>query len=80
MALGNVQDTEATYLLDKNNNKFTAYMHEIAEPELIVQAGETKNIKIKYFNEYSSTRQITNLVIPRAELGQYNFVEFKFSI
>ena len=71
IALGDVKNTEASYLLDKNNLKYNAYIHEIPQVQLVLSEKQTKNIKMKYFNQYSSTRKINSIVFPRIILD-YN--------
>ena len=78
--LGNIQDEEnVSYLLDKNNLKYQAYVHELSEPQIEVLGKQIKTIKIKYFSEYRSTKQIKALVFPKVYLKYelYNNFENK---
>ena len=68
IALGNIQDLEASYLTDSNGLKYRAYMSELSQAQITCPLEDTKTIKIKYNNQYSSSRKITNLVFPRAIL------------
>lgn len=73
--LGNIQnDEKVSYLIDKNNYKFNAYVHELAQPQLEVFGKQTKNVSIKYFNEYGSTKVIKSIVFPEIYL---NYEEYK---
>ena len=67
--LGDVNNLEATYLKDENGLMYKGRMNEIAQSELIVNANETKTIRINYFNEFSSTRKIKNLIFPLVVIG-----------
>ena len=73
--LGNIQDDEnVSYLIDKNNLKFNAYVYELAQPQLEVFGNQNKQVTIKYFNEHGSTKVIKSLVFPRIYL---NYEEYK---
>ena len=61
IALGDIDDLEATYLSDKNNLKYNAYMNEMTQNKLVVEPQQSTTLKIKYFNQYSSTREIKKL-------------------
>lgn len=89
IALGDQQNLEATYLLDKNEMKYNGVMTELSQAQLIVPSKSMKKIKIKYFNRYSSTRKITNLIFPKIiynynrykEVEDYNnYIAIKFDL
>jgi len=63
---------EAMYLEDKNNTKYTAYIHELSEAELKLIPGETKNVSIKYYNKHGSSKKIENIIFSKIILN-YNF-------
>ena len=78
--LGNIQDEEnVSYLVDKNNLKYNAYVHELSDTQMEVLGTQTKRITIKYFSEYSSTKQLKSLVFPKVYLNYelYNNFENK---
>lgn len=71
--LANVDDYEnVSYLLDKNNIKYDAIATELSEAQLTVLAKQTKNIQIKYYNSFSSTKIIKGLAFPKICLD-YDF-------
>lgn len=74
IALLDIQNLDSTYLLDDNNLKYRAYLHELSQAQVIVNTGETKKIKIKYYNEYSSSRSIKSLIFDQVILN-YNEAE-----
>ena len=67
--LGRVNDVEnVSYLIDKNELKYNAYVHEIPQTLLEILGKQEKIIQIKYFTEYSSSRKIKRLVFPKIYL------------
>lgn len=42
------KNTKSTYLIDNNNNEFEAFLYENNENDLLVNANETKKVKIKF--------------------------------
>ena len=78
--LGNIQDEEnVSYLVDKNNLKYNAYVHELSESQMEILEKQVKNITIKYFSEYSSVKRIESLVFPKINLNYelYKYLENK---
>ena len=65
IAIADVEDENSTYLLDKSNLKYPAYLNEYSQEQLNVDANKSKKIKIKYFNTFNSTREITNFVLQK---------------
>lgn len=78
--LGDIQDDEnVSYLVDKNDLKYNAYVHELSYPQMEILGKQIKNITIKYFSEYSSTKILKSLVFPKIYLNYelYNNFENK---
>ena len=65
--------TDNMYIQDENGNQYTAYIHELSEAQLTVTPGETKEVTIKYYSRYGSTKNITQVVFNRIILN-YNEV------
>ena len=63
-------------MIDKNNLKFNAYVHELSQPQLEVYGRQTKNVTIKYFNEYGSTKVIKSLVFPKIYLNYEDYKKY----
>lgn len=63
--------TDNMYVEDENGNQYTAYIHELSEAQLTVTPGETKEVTIKYYSRYGSTKNITQVVFSRIILN-YN--------
>lgn len=69
--LDDKNDTNNMYLEDENGNQYTAYIHELSEEQLTITPRETKEITIKYYNKYGSTKNIKNIVFNKIILN-YN--------
>ena len=50
------------YIQDKNGNQYNSYLHELSEEQLTITPGETKEISIKYYSKYGSTKEIDKIV------------------
>ena len=57
-------------------NTYTAYIHELSDAELMITPGETKEITIKYYNKYGTTKNIKNIVFNKIILN-YNTNEVR---
>ena len=56
------RNSKSTYLLGDNDVKYTAYMNEVARNDLVVNAKQSKTIKIKFNKMYNPDRVITSIV------------------
>lgn len=65
--------TDNMYITDSNGNQYTAYIHELSEAQLTITPGETKEVTIKYYSRYGSTKNITQVVFNKIILN-YNEV------
>ena len=73
--IGKIEDEEnVSYLVDKNKIKYKAVVSELSEADLLVYEKQTKTIQIKYYNQFSSTRSIRELVFPNIYLN-YQYYE-----
>lgn len=66
-------DTNNTYIQDENENQYNAYIQELSEAQLTVTPGETKELTIKYYNRYGTTKKISKIVFNKVILN-YNEV------
>lgn len=62
-------NVESMYIRDDNGNHYPAYTHEINSAELEVSPRETKEITIKYYSKYGSSKDINRLVFSRMILN-----------
>ena len=67
-------DTKTTYLQNGKGAKFYAFTNEIIDNEFIVRKEKTKNIKIKFSNNFSTNVKIKSLVFSNLILN-YNEYE-----
>lgn len=71
--IDNLKDIDSMYLTDKNNIKYSAYTHEISLSELLINARETREVKIKYYNKYGSEKIINNIVFSKVIVDYYSY-------
>lgn len=76
-------NVKSLYLLDSKEMQYSSYNHELAEPMLTVVSGQTKEVTIKFYSSYVSTKKIEYIVF--SDLLLYNGqlaekIEFKASI
>ena len=67
--LDDKSSTDNMYIEDENGNQYTAYIHELSEAQLTITPGETKEITIKYYSRYGSTKNITQVVFNKIILN-----------
>lgn len=70
-------DTKSVYLLDKNNMKYYFYNNEINTNKLVIQSQFTNNLKIKFNNSYSSSRNINYMVFSKLVLNYEEYLKIK---
>ncbi len=83
MQLDNVSNTKTLYLEDSKGNKYSYYNHELTTPILTIQSGQTKEITIKFYSTYVSTKNIENIVFSNIILknGQLSeIMEFRADV
>ena len=67
--LGKAEEEDTiSYLIDKNNLHYNAVINELTEAQLTIFRKQTKNLQIKYYNPYGTTKQIIGLVFPKIHL------------
>ncbi len=67
--LDNKLDINSMYIEDANNIQYPAYTHEISEAELVVTPGTTKDVTIKYYNKFISTKEIRKIGFSNIQLN-----------
>ena len=75
MQLDNISNTESLYIEDSKGVKYPYYNHELTTPMITVSAGQTKEITIKFYSSYVSTKKIERIVFSKimlknGELGE----------
>lgn len=62
--LGDISETEFSYLTDKKDFKYNANINLLAEADVKCVSNFTKTVQIMYLNQYSSDREIKSLTFP----------------
>lgn len=62
-------DVESMYIKDDNGKHYPAYTHEINSASLEISPRETKELTIKYYSKYGSSKDISKLVFSRMILN-----------
>lgn len=62
ITLANRNYANSTHLLDANDIEYNYYSQELTDAELTFTQNETKEITIKYYNQYSSEKEIERIV------------------
>ena len=60
--LDDVNNAKTLYLEDSKGIKYSYYNHELTEQELTIAAGQTKEVTIKFYSSYVSTKEIRYIV------------------
>lgn len=70
-------DTKTTYLQNSKGAKFYAFTNEVISNEFIVRKNNTKNIKIKFSNDFSTDGKIKSLVFSNLILNYKEYEELE---
>ena len=81
--LDNINSTKTLYLEDSKGAKYSYYNHELTEPMLTVEAGHTKEVTIKFYSSYVSTKSIryivfSNIITKNGQLSEK--MEFRANV
>ena len=68
-ALDLLDDINSMYVLDGSNVKHSAYTHELSKTQLIIDANTKKQLEIKYYSKYTSTRKIEEIAFTKVVLN-----------
>ena len=75
--LDTLENSESIYIEDSKDMKYPSHNHELSEELLRIPQGHTKELKIKFYSTYSTSRKIKSIVF--SEL-QKNNQTIKFEI
>ena len=67
--LDDLTSVDTLYLEGSNGMKYSFYSHELAESMLTIPAGQTKQVSIRFYSSYTSTRQIKAIVFSNLKLN-----------
>ena len=62
ISLDGLSNVKSLYLQDIKGAKYSAYVQELTEPTLKVQAGQTKEVTIKFYSNYVSNKNIEYII------------------
>ena len=68
--LSDGKNSEDICLLDKNDTKYVAFLHEIPEYNLLLRAGRTTELNISFNKIYAPTRVIEKIQFGNITLNQ----------
>lgn len=60
--LDSLYNAETIYIEDSNGTKFPSYNHELSKDLLTISGGHTRELRIKFYSSYSSSKKIKKLV------------------
>lgn len=83
ITLDGMSNAKSLYLEDSKGATYSAYTHELTSPMLNIESGETKELTIKFYSRYVSTKIIDDMVF--SDLIVYNAqgsetIEFRANI
>lgn len=71
--LDNLTNIDSMYLEDENKKSYSAYTHELSEGELCINEKETRTVKIKFYNRYSSEKKIKTICFSKIIVDYYSY-------
>lgn len=74
-----LEDINTMYIKDDDGVKYSAYTHEISEGNLTIGESSKKQIKIKYYSKYISTKKIEEIVFSRVMLNN-DYYKFEIQV
>lgn len=82
--LDSLKNVKTIYLEDGNGVEYSAYNHELTDAMMEINAGHTKELTIKFYSSYVSTKNIKNIVFSNVILvigdGVGEEIEFKATV
>lgn len=73
ITLDTKDNAETLYLYDTKNIKYTSFLNEIADEQLVVRRGATNNINIKFNKIYNTSRQLEGVTFSDIVLDYENY-------
>lgn len=73
--LDSINSIKTLYLEDSNGVEYPYYNHELTNEILNVSAGQTKEIKIKFYNSYVSTKKIKYMIFSNLSIKKEKMTE-----
>lgn len=70
MILDSRTENKTLYLQDTKGTQYSSYSHELTEPMLTVNSGQTKEVTIKFYSSYITTKEIEGIIFSDIMLYQ----------
>lgn len=77
MLLDGRTNVKTLYLQDSKGNRYDSYTQQLTEPMLTISAGETKEVTIRFYSAYQSTKRIEYVVFSDIILYNGQFSEIR---
>ncbi len=77
MLLDGRTNVKTLYLQDSKGNRYDSYTQQLTEPMLTISAGETKEVTIRFYSAYQSTKRIEYVVFSDIILYNGEFSEIR---
>ena len=80
--LDNISNTDTLYLEDSKGVKYPYYNHELTVPMVTIPSGQTKEVAIKFYSSYVSTKTIermvfSDIILKNGQLGEIVKIDVK---
>lgn len=69
IVLDDKANIDSMYIEDENQNRYASYTHELNEQDLTLNPGENREITIKYYNKYSTVKNINKICFSKIVLN-----------
>jgi len=74
ICLDTKKDIDTMYMYDENAVRYTSFLNEIAQEQLIIRKGMTNTINIKFNKIYNPEREISGIVFSDVVLNYDNYI------
>lgn len=71
--LDDLESIDSMYIEDKNKVKYNAYTHEIGSENLEIARMQTKEIELKYYSKYISSKEMKKIVFSKVILDNEEY-------
>ena len=75
--LDSLQNINSMYIEDSNNIKYSAYSHELSLGQMLINPRENREISIKYYSKYGSTKNIKKIEFNNVVLDYKEYQSLK---
>ena len=79
ICLDTAKKSKNIYIQDSNDVKYGVYNHELSEKKLVIQKGNTKELSLKFYSNYVSTKKIKSMGFSNVLLNYEKYLENKDS-